>query len=199
MSNVTTVPDRPVAAAPDRAPAADAALLVYRGFKFGAAFFGWLIAIAMSVLLSAAVSAVALLTAEILDYNRGDAEAAPAAAGLTASVMGIAVITIAFYSGGYVAGRLARFDGARNGFGVWLIAILVAILAAGAGALLNSQYDWLGDVQRPDIALSTEAMATGGVIAGVALLVLTLLSAVVGGKSGQRYHEKIDRLVAEEY
>ncbi|GAA1692667.1 hypothetical protein GCM10009745_42650 [Kribbella yunnanensis] len=198
MSNVTTVPDRPVAAAPDRQPAADAALLVYRGFKFGAAFFGWLIAISMAVLLSAAVSAVALLTAEILDYNRSDAESAPAAAGLTASVMGIVVIAVAFYSGGYVAGRLARFDGARNGFGVWMVAVLVAVLTAGAGALLNSQYDWLGDVQRPDIALSTETLATGGVIAAVALIVVTLLSAIVGGKSGQRYHEKIDRLIASE-
>ncbi|WP_238161806.1 hypothetical protein [Kribbella antibiotica] len=197
MSNVTTVPDQPVVAA-DRPPAADAALLVYRGFKFGAAFFGWLIAIAMSVLLSAAVSAVALLTAEILDYGRGDAEAAPAAAGLTASVMAIVVIAVAFYSGGYVAGRLARFDGARNGFGVWMVAVLVAVLAAGAGALLNSQYDWLSDLQRPDVALSNGTLATGGVIAAVALIVVTLLAAVIGGKTGQRYHEKIDRLIADE-
>ncbi|TDD47425.1 hypothetical protein E1263_34650 [Kribbella antibiotica] len=184
--------------AADRPPAADAALLVYRGFKFGAAFFGWLIAIAMSVLLSAAVSAVALLTAEILDYGRGDAEAAPAAAGLTASVMAIVVIAVAFYSGGYVAGRLARFDGARNGFGVWMVAVLVAVLAAGAGALLNSQYDWLSDLQRPDVALSNGTLATGGVIAAVALIVVTLLAAVIGGKTGQRYHEKIDRLIADE-
>ncbi|WP_405060830.1 hypothetical protein OG474_04095 [Kribbella sp. NBC_01505] len=194
MSNVTTAPDRPLVA-PDRAPAADAALLVYRGFKFGAAFFGWLVAIAMSVLLSAAVSAVALLTAEILDYSRTDAEAAPAAAGLTASVMAIVVIAVAFYSGGYVAGRLARFDGARNGFGVWMVTVLVTVLAAGAGALLNSQYDWLSDVQRPDIALSDGALATGGVIGAVAVIVVTLLAALIGGKAGQRYHEKIDRLI----
>jgi hypothetical protein len=197
MSNVTTVPDRPLVA-PDRPPAADAALLVYRGFKFGAAFFGWLIAIAMTVLLSAAVSAVAMLTAEILDYNRGDAEAAPAAAGLTAAVMAIVVIAVAFYSGGYVAGRLARFDGARNGFGVWMVAVLVAVLAAGAGALLNSQYDWLTDIQRPDIALSNGTLATGGVIAAVAVIVVTLLAAIIGGKAGQRYHEKIDRLIESE-
>ncbi|NOL44036.1 hypothetical protein HPO96_27680 [Kribbella sandramycini] len=181
--------------ATDTEPATDNELLVYRGFKFGAAFFGWLIAIAMGVLLSAAVSAVAALTAEILDYRRGDAAAQPAAAGITAATMAIVVMGVAFYSGGYVAGRLARFDGARNGFGVWMVALLVLVLAAGAGALLNSQYDWLSDVRRPDIALSTEAMTTGGVLATAAMLVVTLLTAVIGGKAGQRYHDKIDRLL----
>jgi drug/metabolite transporter (DMT)-like permease len=112
--------------------------------------------------------------------------------------MAIVVIAVAFYSGGYVAGRLARFDGARNGFGVWMVAVLVAVLAAGAGALLNSQYDWLTDVQRPDVALSNGTLATGGVIAAVAVIVVTLLAAIVGGKAGQRYHEKIDRLIEAE-
>jgi hypothetical protein len=176
-------------------PVIDAELLSYRGFKFGAAFFGWLIAIAMSVLLSLAVSAAALGTAEILDYTRAEAEAQAGAAGITAAAVAVLMLSLAFYTGGYVAGRLARFDGGRNGFGVWMFAFLFSVLAAGAGALLNSQYDLLADVNRPDVSLSTDTVTTGGVIAAAALVVLTLLAAIVGGKTGQRYHDKIDRLL----
>ncbi len=192
MSNVTIVPDRPL---PMADPDVDADMLSYRGFKFGAAFFGWLIAIAMSVLLTLAVSAAAFGTAEILDYTRADAEAQPGAAGITAATVGVLVLTLAFYSGGYVAGRLARFDGGRNGFGVWMFAFLFSVLAAGAGAVLNNQYDLVDEVSRPDVSLSTDTVTTGGIIAAAALVVLTLLFAIVGGKAGRRYHDKIDRLL----
>jgi hypothetical protein len=191
MSNVTIIPDQPAAAEPD----VDPELLSYRGFKFGAAFFGWLIAMAMSVVLSLAVSAAALGTAEILDYSRADAEAQPGAAGITAATVAVLTLTLAFYSGGYVAGRLARFDGGRNGFGVWMFAFLFSVLAIGAGALLNNQYDLVDEVSRPDVALSTDTVTTGGIIAAAALVVLTLLFSIVGGKAGRRYHDKIDRLL----
>jgi len=192
MSNVTIIPDQPPAPIE---PAVDPDLLSYRGFKFGAAFFGWLIAIAMSVLLTLAVSAAAFGTAEILDYTRDDAEAQPGAAGITAVAVGVLVLTLAFYTGGYVAGRLARFDGGRNGFGVWMFAFLFSVLAAGAGALVNNQYDLLDEVNRPDVSLSTDTVTTGGIIAAAALVVLTLVFAIVGGKAGRRYHDKIDRLL----
>ncbi len=203
MSSVTLIPDRPLPPSVEGTPSptqsfepiVDPELLSYRGFKFGAAFFGWLIAIAMSVLLSVEVSSAALGTAEILDYTRADAEAQPGAAGITAATVGVLMLTLAFYSGGYVAGRLARFDGGRNGFGVWMFAFLFAVLAAGAGALLNSQYDLLADVNRPDVSLSTDTITTGGIIAAAALVVLTLLFSIVGGKAGKRYHDKIDRLL----
>jgi hypothetical protein len=194
MNTVTIVPDQPPAPLPGD-PVVDVELLSYRGFKFGAAFFGWLIAIAMSVLLTLAVSAAALGTAEILDYTRADAEAQPGAAGITAAAVAVLMLTLAFYSGGYVAGRLARFDGGRNGFGVWMFAFLFSVLAAGGGALLNSQYDLLAEVNRPDVSLSNDTITTGGIIAAAALLLLTLLFSIVGGKAGKRYHDKIDRLL----
>ncbi|WP_433160590.1 hypothetical protein [Kribbella sp. CA-247076] len=196
MTNVTIIPDQPPS--PDQPPVepdVDPELLAYRGFKFGAAFFGWLIAMAMTVVLSLAVAAAALGTAEILDYSRADAEAQPGAAGITAATIAVLTLTLAFYSGGYVAGRLARFDGGRNGFGVWMFAFLFSVLAAGVGALLNNQYDLTDEVSRPDVALSTDTVTTGGIVATAALLVLTLLFSIVGGKAGRRYHDKIDRLL----
>jgi hypothetical protein len=176
-------------------PELDPELLSYRGFKFGAAFFGWLIAIAMSVLLLAAVSAAALGTAQILDYTSSDAKADPGATAITAAAVAVFMLSLAFYTGGYVAGRLARFDGGRQGFGVWMIALLVSVLAAGGGALLNNQYDLIADINRPDVALTNDTLTMGGIIAAATLVLLTLMFAILGGKAGQRYHDKIDRLL----
>ncbi|MEV0799697.1 hypothetical protein AB0I34_18525 [Kribbella sp. NPDC050281] len=195
MSNVTIVPDQLPLPTATTEPITDPDLLAYRGFKFGAAFFGWLISIAMSVLLLAAAAAAAVGTAEVLDYSRADAEAQPGAAGITAASVVVLMVTLAFFTGGYIAGRLARFDGGRQGFGVWMLALLFSVLAAGAGAFGNSQYGWLDDLNRPDVALSNDTLAMGGIVAAAALVVLALLFAILGGKAGQRYHDKIDTLL----
>jgi hypothetical protein len=41
--------------------------------------------------------------------------------------------------------------------------------------------------------VSTSDLTTGGVIALGAILLGSLLAAVLGGKVGQRYHRKVDR------
>jgi len=77
-----------------------------------------------------------------------------------------------------------------------MFALLFAVLMAGGGALLNSQYDLLDKLSRPDISLTNSELTTGGIIAAAALIVLTLLFAILGGKAGKRYHDKIDRLIS---
>ncbi|HEY3558605.1 MAG TPA: hypothetical protein VGL05_14135 [Kribbella sp.] len=200
MSTIAIKPDEPLRTPPQATaqtaqPEVDADLLSYRGFKFGAAFFGWLIAVAMSVLLMAAVSAAAFGTAQILDYTTSDAKAQPGAASITAAAVSVFMLTLAFYTGGYVAGRLARFDGGRQGFGVWMIAVLVGVIAGGIGWVLDSQYGVVDDINRPDVALSNNTLLLGSAAAGAALLILTLLAAIVGGKAGRRYHDRIDALL----
>jgi hypothetical protein len=190
MSTIS-IPE-PQAAEPEVAPE----LLSYRGFKFGAAFFGWLIAISMSVLLLAAVSAAALGTAQILDYTTSDAKAQPGAASITAAAVSIFMLMIAFYTGGYVAGRLARFDGGRQGFGVWMIALVVGVIVGGGGWLLDNQHDLVGRINWPDVALADHTLVLGSIVAASALLVLTLLAAILGGKNGRRYHDRIDELLS---
>ena len=48
------------------------------------------------------------------------ASADAASVGLTLAVVALVVLVVAYFAGGYVAGRLARFDGARNGFLSWV-------------------------------------------------------------------------------
>jgi hypothetical protein len=107
----------------------------------------------------------------------------------------VLVISFAFYIGGYVAGRLVRFDGMRQGFGVWMISLLLIVLTSSIGAFLNSSYDYTGRLNRPDVPLTNDSLLTGGLITAAALLMLPLLAALLGGKQGQRYHDKIDRLI----
>jgi hypothetical protein len=188
MSNVTVVPDTPLLPIePER--------LSYRGFKFGAAFFGWLIMGSMVVLLTALLTGATAGTTYVLDYTTDDAERQAGTTAIAAAAAFVLMLTLAFYTGGYVAGRLARFDGMRQGFGVWMITFLLLVLASSAGAFLNSHYDLTGRVDRPDVPLTNDSLLTGGLITAAALLMLPLLASLLGGRTGQRYHEKIDSLL----
>jgi magnesium-transporting ATPase (P-type) len=188
MTSVTLVPDKPL-------PAAETERLAYRGFKFGAAFFGWLIMLSMIVLLTAVVTGAGAGAGYVLDYTRSDARQQAGVMAITAAALFVLVLSLAFYIGGYVAGRLARFDGARQGFGVWMISLLLIVIAAAASAFLNNQYDLVGRVDRPNVPLANDSLVTGGLITAAAVLMVPLLAALLGGKNGQRYHDKIDALL----
>jgi cytochrome bd-type quinol oxidase subunit 2 len=190
MTSVTIIPDKPPAE-----QQTDPERLSYRGFKTGAAFFGWLIMGAMLVLLTAVVTGAAAGSTYVLDYTRADLNDRAGTAAIVAASVVVLVISLAFYTGGYVAGRLARFDGMRQGFGVWMISLLLIVLTSSVGAFLNSRYDYTGRLDRPDVPLTNDSLLTGGLITAAALLMLPLLAALLGGKQGQRYHDKIDSLI----
>ncbi|MEJ7690695.1 MAG: hypothetical protein WKF76_09855 [Nocardioidaceae bacterium] len=50
----------------------------------------------------------------------------------------------------------------------------------------------------PSIPIPTDTATWGGIITLAAVLLGTLLAAVVGGKVGQRYHTKVDRVTGED-
>lgn len=49
-------------------------------------------------------------------------------------------------------------------------------------------------VKLPSVPVNKADLATGGLITLAAVVVATLLAAALGGKAGQRYHRKVDRL-----
>jgi hypothetical protein len=164
----------------------------YRGFKGGSAFFGWLVAIGLTALLTGIVGAIAAGVdyATTIDWTAAKGDASTI--GVVSGAILVLILAIAYYNGGYVAGRLARFDGARQGFGVWLIGVVVTLVVAGIAALAGSQYDVLDRVDLPSVPIDNDALTSGGVVVAVAALVVTLLAALIGGKAGQRYHRRID-------
>jgi MFS family permease len=163
----------------------------FGGTNWGAAFFGWLVAVAMTVLLAGIVSAVAAAVGEDMDLTQADVEAERATAGLVAAIVVIAIFAVAYYAGGYVAGRMSRFDGGRQGLAVWIVGLLVTILAVVIGLIFGDQYNVLDRVNPPDINAPDDA-GVGAIVAGVVLLVVSALTAMAGGKAGRHYHTKVD-------
>ncbi|MEP6665124.1 MAG: hypothetical protein ABJA81_01635 [Nocardioidaceae bacterium] len=165
----------------------------FGGYNIGADFFGWLVAIALAVLLASIVGAIAAAVGSSLEVDQTDAERSAGTIGLATAIALLVILMIGYYAGGYVAGRMSRYDGGRQGVGVWIIGFVVTLIAIGLGALFGTQYNIMDRVDLPSIPIPRDTLTTGGVIAAVAVLVGTLLAALAGGKVGQRYHRKVDR------
>jgi hypothetical protein len=164
----------------------------FGGFNWGAAFFGWLVAVGIAVILTALLSAAgaAIGLSEVSD---AEAENNAGTISVVGGILLVLILGIAYYAGGYVAGRLSRFDGARQGFGAWIFGLLVTLALAAAGAIFGSEYNVLEQLNLPRIPVDEGDLATGGLIALAAILVLTALASIAGGKVGERYHRKVDR------
>ena len=168
----------------------------YGGINWGSAFFGWLTAIGIAALLTAILSAAgtAIGLTETSPSQAGSQAAGNAGTvGILGGIVLLVILAIAYYAGGYVAGRMSRFDGPRQGLGVWLIGLIITVVLAVAGVLLGAKYNVLSQLNLPRIPVDEGSLTTGGLIALVAIVVVTLLAAMAGGKQGTHYHRKIDR------
>jgi hypothetical protein len=166
----------------------------FGGIKWGAAFFGWLSANGLAVLLIAILSAAGVAVG--LTEGLPSADEATQNADTIGIGGGIAVLVllfIAYFAGGYVAGRMARFDGVRQGVATWLVGLLVVVALAVAGVIFGSKYNVLQQLNLPRIPVDEGTATTGGIIALIAILLVTLAGAILGGKTGERYHRKVDR------
>lgn len=170
----------------------------FGGVKVGSAFFGWLTAMGTAVILTALL--VAAGTAVGLSNGTTASDAAvgasndPGTVGIIGAIALGIILFVAYYCGGYVAGRMARFDGARQGVAVWVWALVVAVVIAVLGAVAGSKFDILSQVNGfPRIPLGEGELTTGGIIAAVIALVTSLIGAILGGLAGMRYHRRVDR------
>jgi hypothetical protein len=168
----------------------------YGGVSWGAAFFGWLSANGMAVILIALLSAGGLAFGLSGTVSSADeaADSATSGIGLGAGIALLVVLFLAYLAGGYVAGRMARFDGIKQGVAVWVIGLVIVLLLALAGLVFGSQYNVLAQLDLPRIPIDEGTATTAGIIALLAVLVATLLGAMLGGSLGSRYHRKVDRV-----
>jgi hypothetical protein len=163
------------------------------GMNLGAGFFGWLVAVGMAVLLSSIIGAIAAAVGDANDVTQSQLDREAGKISIGAAIVLLVVLLISFYAGGYVAGRMSRFDGARQGWAVWLISLVVVIVAAIIGAVFGSEYDVMNRVDIPDVPIPTDDLTVGGAITIAAAIFATLLAALTGGKAGTHYHRKVDR------
>lgn len=165
----------------------------FGGVNLGAAVFGWLVAIAVGIILTSVIGAVVTAIGSEAQISQSDAEREAGTLGLAAAAVLVLVLLLAYYTGGYVAGRMSRFDGAKQGVAVWGIGLLVTLAAVVLGAVFGSQYNILDRVSLPRIPVPTDSLTVAGLVTAGVLVLGTLLAAMLGGKVGNRYHDRVDR------
>lgn len=167
----------------------------FGGMKFGACFFGWLTATGTAVLLTALLTAAGAAVGLAQQVDPAAAAQDPATVGLVGGIVLLLVVLVAYFAGGYVAGRMARFDGAKQGLGVFLWAVIIAVVVAVLGLIAGNQFDVLANLNGfPRIPINEGTLTTGGIITAVVLVLAALAGAVLGGLAGMRFHRRVDRV-----
>lgn len=161
----------------------------YGGFSFAAVCFGWLVSVAMPLLLAGLVAGLAAAVGASFDVSRADARDQAATIGVTAGVVVLVLVAIGYFAGGYVAGRMTRFDAGRQGVGVWALSLLASMAVTVAGAALSMRFDVAGV---PAFALPDGAFDARGIFVFAVVALTTLLLAFLGARAGQRHHAQID-------
>jgi vacuolar-type H+-ATPase subunit I/STV1 len=170
---------------------------MYGGVDWLASFLGFVFA----VLLGAVFSLVGGLVLGSLGFSLDLGGGALGPAIITGLALVAVLIFLAYFFGGYVAGRLARFDGGRNGAMLLLwtfLAVLLIVLAAGvfSGLLPPGLSASLRDFIQGGVINTLDNLSRVGVV-GVVIVVgailVALLGGVLGGRMGSRYHAEIDR------
>jgi MFS family permease len=175
-------PVHPIAVARDR----------FGGIDFPASLVGMLTALAMLVLLGGLVGAAV----DAIGYQTGLDRENVEDISVGSFIGGLVVLFVAYLVGGWAAGRIARYDGVRNGLmtGIWTI-ILAAILA-GLGVWLGDEYDVFANVDLPQW-FNEDAVTTAAVVSGAIAIVTMLFGGLLGGLWGTRYHRRADETLLD--
>lgn len=188
-------PDRGAAYAQSGEAGVERAHDRFGGFDVPAQLTGMLVAIALVLLLGgiagAVIGSIAYQTG--LQGNLSDIS-------IGALVSGLVVLFVSFLIGGWAAGRIARYDGGRNGLmtAVWFL-ILTAILA-GLGIWFGSEYNVVGRVDLPNwfaAWFSDRDVTVAAALSGIGAVVAALLGGFLGGLWGARYHRRADATIAD--
>jgi hypothetical protein len=162
----------------------------FGGFDLGAVLAGLLAAVGMTALLGGLAGAIGTVGYQ-MDVQR-DREAMSAGGFIT----GLVVLVLSFLVGGWVAGRVARYDGGVNGFASAVFFVLLSAVVAGLGAWFGDQYDVFASIRLPQW-FTSETNTSAAVLSAIAALVVVLAAGWLGGLAGSRYHRRADKYLAE--
>ncbi len=170
----------------------------FGGMKFGSCFFGWLTASGTGVLLAALLAAAGaafglsqnVTAGQVTAQSGGDLRTI----GLVGAIILLVIVFVSYLAGGYVAGRMARFNGLRQGLGVWLWSIIAAVVVAVLTLIAGARYNVLANLNGfPRVPLNEGNLTTTGIITAVIVVVVALVGALLGGLAGMAYHRRVDR------
>src|SRR4028118_667598 len=167
---------------------------IYGGIDWLASFIGCIFALVCGGLLLLLLAGLLLAP---LDFGTDLQNQTIDASVITGFVVIGVALFLAYFAGGYVAGRLVRFNGGRNGaltvgWGLLLAGLLAIFPAFLPGTLFRLVRDVVNESILPAIG---NLVAIGGVGLGILIgaILLMVLGGFFGGRFGNRYHAQIDR------
>jgi hypothetical protein len=159
------------------------------------AFFGLLAAVGLAALLVAMLLG-GLFAAGVIDSGETAADQVDhIAAGGGAIAM--AILALAYLTGGYVAGRMARFAGWKQGLAVWALSALAALAVVVTACIAGGELDPVKSISLPGNPVEAGPLSHGALLVVVSA-VLALVTSLVGGMLGERLHRALDREELEE-
>jgi hypothetical protein len=158
--------------------------------QWEAVLFGLLAAIGLAALLVAMVLG-GLVAAGVADFREDVATLVDrmAAGG---GAIAVAILGLSYMAGGYVGARMARFDGWRQGLGVWLLSLLALTAVLAAAWIAGGELDPTKSIALPGNPIDEGPLTSPGIAVAVAVLV-PLIFSVIGGVVGERFHRAVDR------
>ena len=170
---------------------------MYGGVDWLASFLGFIFALVAGSFFLLVAGLVLAPLGVSMDF--ASAEIGPAA--ITGLVLVAILVFLTYFFGGYVAGRLARFDGGRNGAMLLLwtgvtVLVLALVNAVLSGFLPARVSEDIGNLVQNNL-LSTigglSQLGVAGVLIFAGALLVALAGGFLGGRLGSRYHTEIDR------
>jgi hypothetical protein len=161
-------------------------------FSFVSVLAGVLVAFGgLAVLLSAAYG-INQATGVAGTLNSGDL----ARLDVGSATVIVAATLVAYLFGGYVAGRMARRAGLLNGFGVFVLALLLLVALGALVTVRDGSAQVAASLRDAGIPTTVDGWSQISSWAGMGSLLAMLFGAVVGGKLGERWHTKLTRRAA---
>jgi MFS family permease len=160
----------------------------YGGFDFPASLGGLLAALAMLAILTGVAGAILSGIGIEEDLNAADDVS------VGAVVAGVIVLLLAFLVGGWVAGRMSRYDGGRNGLMTAVWGLILAAVMTGIGAWLGAEFNVAERLNLPRWFSSD--FTAGAIIGGILGIAAMLVGGWLGGRFGERWHRKPDSVIS---
>jgi hypothetical protein len=165
--------------------------------QWEAVFFGLLAAVGLAACLVAMVLG-GLFAVGVTSSNE-DAESLVDQMMAGGGAIAVAILALSYLTGGYVAARMARFDGWRQGLGIWLLSLLIVLAAAITAWIAGGQLDATDSISLPSNPVDEGPLHQGAAVIAPVLVVVPLIAALVGGVLGDRFHRAVDRAGTEEF
>ena len=98
---------------------------------------------------------------------------------------------LAYFFGGYVAGRMARRAGLRHGLLALALGLLLSLGVAGVANLMGDRDAAVDDLRDQGVPTEADDWEGVGLVAGIATLAAMVLGAALGGKRGESWHGRL--------